>query len=105
MTPLYIGDLVRAFDFAIERGYSGTMNLAGNEKVNMRELAQKIGKAVECEPFFEDSGEESSDRIGDNTLMKQTFGMKDLTGLEEGLRETFSMRVENQSSSLGGVAL
>ena len=88
MTPVYIADVTRAFECAIETAYTGIVNIAGDHAVSMRELAEEIGRALEMEPVFEQAGKDIGDLMGDNNLMKQAFGSWEMVALNEGLSRT-----------------
>jgi UDP-glucose 4-epimerase len=89
MTPVYVDDVTRAVESAIDSSYSGTVNIAGERVVSVRELAEEIGRALGCEPFFEESGQESADLMGDNNLMRQVLGDWSMVALHDGLSRTF----------------
>ena len=89
VTPIYIDDVAHAIERAMDSSFAGTINVAGDRVVNLRELAAEIGRIVEIEPSFEATGELSSDLMGDNSLMKQVLGGWDMVGLEDGLSRTF----------------
>lgn len=85
MTPVYVDDVTRAVEAAIDSSYSGIVNIAGDRVVSVRELAEEIGRALGCEPFFEESGQESKDMMGSNELMKQVLGKWPMVSLADGL--------------------
>lgn len=85
MTPVYVDDVTRAVESAIDASYSGTVNIAGDRVVSIRELAEEIGRAVECQPVFEESGQESVDMMGSNELMKNVLGEWPMVSLTDGL--------------------
>ena len=88
MTPVYVDDVTRAVQSAIDSSYSGTVNIAGDRVVSVRELAEEIGRALGYEPFFEESGRESADLMGDNSLMRQLLGDWSMVALHDGLSRT-----------------
>ncbi|HLG17485.1 MAG TPA: NAD(P)-dependent oxidoreductase [Blastocatellia bacterium] len=85
VSPVYIDDAVTAVDRAINSSYSGVVNIAGNTSISMRDLATKIGSVIECEPVFEETGEEAGDLVGCDELMKQVLGTWPMVGLTDGL--------------------
>jgi nucleoside-diphosphate-sugar epimerase len=95
MTPIYIDDVTHAVGNVIDSAYSGILNLAGERTLSMRELAEEIGKVIERQPLFEDTGEDASDLIGDNSLMKQNLGSWNMVSLVEGLSRTFKSEEAN----------
>ena len=95
MTPIYIDDVTHAIQCAIDSAHSGVVNIAGEQALNMRELAQEIGRAIESQPVFEDTGEETGDLMGDNSLMKQVLGSWKMVSIGEGLSRTFKSEEAN----------
>lgn len=95
VTPIYIDDVSCAIESAIDSSYSGIVNIAGDEALSMRELAQEIGVALGNQPVFEDTGEETADRMGDNTLMKHVLGSWQMVSLADGLARTFKNEEAN----------
>lgn len=89
LTPIYVEDVTRAIERAIESSFAGIVNIAGDRAVSVRELATEIGRVLEIEPIFEATGEQSSDFMGDNNLMKQVLGNWDMVALKDGLSLTF----------------
>ena len=85
MTPIYVDDVTRAVESAIGASFAGVINIAGDRVVSVRELAQEIGRALGCEPFFEESGQEAADMMGSNELMKRALGNWPLVSLADGL--------------------
>jgi nucleoside-diphosphate-sugar epimerase len=90
LTPIYIDDVVTAILRAMDSAYCGTVNIAGDRVVSVRELAEEIGSALNSKPEFEESGKESGDMMGDNSLMKQVLGVWPLIRLSEGVSRTFT---------------
>jgi len=95
MTPIYIDDVTHAIQCAIDSTYSGIVNIAGDRVLSMRELAQEIGRAIERQPIFEDTGEEEGNMLGDNSLMKQVLGSWNMVSIGEGLSRTFKSEEAN----------
>lgn len=89
VTPVYVSDVTRAIGCAIDSCYGGTVNIAGDGVVSMRELAAEIGRALETVPAFEETSEQSADLMGCNELMKKAFGSWDMVTLADGLWRTF----------------
>jgi nucleoside-diphosphate-sugar epimerase len=85
VSPIFIEDVVRVFRSAIERSSSGIFNVAGNDHVSIRELAGKIGQVLGIEPIQRQTGEDCSDAMGDNRLMRQAFGSWSMIALDEGI--------------------
>ena len=95
VTPIYIDDVTHAIHRAIDCASSGTINIAGERALNMRELAEEIGRAIERQPVFEETGEEAGDLMGDNNLMKEVLGSWNMVSVGEGLVRTFKREEAN----------
>lgn len=91
LTPIYIADVVTAFEVGIETNTSGTFNIAGNAVTNVKNIAQTIGRLIGKTPVCEDTTEDVSNLIGDNTLVQQTLGISPVVCLEEGLERTIAV--------------
>jgi len=89
MTPIYIDDVTRAIELAMDCSFSGMLNVAGDCVVTVRELAVEIGRVLEIEPIFEATGEQCSDFMGDNNLMRTVLGDWSMVALKDGLSRTF----------------
>ena len=89
LSPMHIDDVIIAFEQAINSSWCGIMNVAGDNVVSMRELAEEIGTVLLTRPLFETNDEDASDLTGDNELMKQVFGAWPMVTLAAGLRRTF----------------
>ena len=88
MTPMYVDDVVRAFTAALELEGRHTLNVAGDEAVSIRELADLIGEAIGRAPVFAESGQVVGDLVADNSRMHEVLGLGRLVPLAEGIRAT-----------------
>jgi nucleoside-diphosphate-sugar epimerase len=88
MTPIFLDDVVTAFERAINAPFAGAINIAGDEIVSFRQLAEAVGQVLEVEPMFEQTDNEVADMMGANHWMKQRLGAWPLIGLVEGLKRT-----------------
>lgn len=52
INPIHVSDATRALEACLKLTGSHTFNVAGNEVLSIREIAQTIGHAVGCEPVF-----------------------------------------------------
>ena len=87
INPIHVDDLVRVVTQAVTDTRSYTVNVAGPRAVNIRELAEMIGRLVEREPnFVERDGEGAGDFVADTTLMHDTFEIGAMVPLERGLQ-------------------
>jgi UDP-glucose 4-epimerase len=89
ITPVFVRDVVRVVLAALAGHGHHTVNVAGDEVVDIRELALLIGETVGREPVFEQRSELApGDLIGDNTRMHELYGVAPLVPLAEGQRLT-----------------
>src|SRR5258708_33371389 len=89
LTQIYIDDVTQAVERAIDSSFSGIVNIAGDQVVSMRELAEEIGRMLGSEPVFEETGEETGDLMANNGLMKRVLGGWNMVALSEGLWRMF----------------
>jgi UDP-glucose 4-epimerase len=86
MTPIYVDDAVEAIVRSLESGEHLLLNVAGDETVSIRELAERIGRAVGREPVFEEQeGTVAGDLIARNERLHELLGDRPLVTLDEGL--------------------
>src|SRR5262249_6410177 len=88
-TPTLIGAVVVAFERAVEEKWSGVLNVAGDETVNIRTLTKRVGRLLGFRPVFDETGEEPGDRAGANARVKEHLGDWPTVTLDEGLQRTF----------------
>ena len=89
LTPIYIDDAVTAIERAVDSSYSGVVNIAGDQVVSVRRLAEQIGSVLKVKPVFNETDMETADLSGDNQLMKEVFGGWPMITLSDGLARTF----------------
>jgi len=86
MNPIFVDDVGRVVGAALESGGSQLLNVAGDEAVSIRELAEAVGRAVDREPAFEDGDNAApGDIVCENDRMRAALSLDRLTPLEEGL--------------------
>ncbi len=90
MTPIYVDDAVEAIVRSLEKDVHLVVNVAGDETASIGDLAERIGRVVGREPFFEDAGGDAAgDLIGRNDRLHELLdGDHALVPLDEGLRRT-----------------
>lgn len=99
LNPLYVDDALRAVearlcaaDAGAARG--GVCNVAGDEVVTVTDLVRLVEEATGRRALVERREARVGDCIGDNTLMKETLGVRPEVSLREGLRRTIDSWVE-----------
>ncbi len=88
MNPLYVDDVVRTVLAVLELDEQCVLNVAGDEPVTVRELAEAIGRIVGREPVFENgAGDVPGDLVADTAKLHKLLGRASLVPLEDGLRQ------------------
>ena len=89
INPIYVTDLVRVLEAALDDDRSYTVNVAGPEPVSIRDLAESIGRHVGRAPrFAEQDTDVEGDLIADTRLMHEIFGTDPLIAPDVGLGMT-----------------
>ena len=88
MNPIYVDDVVRVVDRALASEGHQLVNVAGDDAVTIRELAETIGGVVGVEPVFKEQDSASGDIVADNRRMRDVFGLDALTRLSDGIAKT-----------------
>jgi nucleoside-diphosphate-sugar epimerase len=87
LNPIYIDDLLAAFERALARPGAETVNVAGREVLAVRELAERIGALVGRAPVYADVADPLRiDLIADIRRLQAEWGVDPAVGLDEGLR-------------------
>ena len=87
INPIYIDDFIRVIEATLLLNESVTVNVAGDEVIDMKELAEMIGRFVDRQPIFQNTFDtDMSDLIGNNELMHKLFPLGKLTSLQKGLK-------------------
>jgi nucleoside-diphosphate-sugar epimerase len=87
LTPIYIDHVVDVIAPAVVSDESMLLNVAGEEILSIRNMAETIGRVLGIEPRFEESAEAGrQDLIGDATQMRRRFRLPDpLVSFEQGV--------------------
>jgi nucleoside-diphosphate-sugar epimerase len=89
MNPIYIDDVVGAFLAALAVDGHKIVNVAGEEVVSIREIAEAAGRAVGTEPTFEDGGGTvAGDVVGSTTAFRAWIGDRPFVSLDDGIVRT-----------------
>jgi nucleoside-diphosphate-sugar epimerase len=91
LNPVFVEDVVRVVLRALELPGHRVVNVAGDDAVDVRELATLIGDAVGAEPAFVETDQTAADVVARNDLMKRELGIDELVPLAEGLRRTIAV--------------
>jgi nucleoside-diphosphate-sugar epimerase len=85
ISPLYIDDLTQWMGLLLENDARGTFNLAGKDRISIRQLSEKIGKLVGKQPRFEEQTGEAVDAVGDTTEAQRAAGYVPQWNLDQAL--------------------
>ena len=89
MNPIYIDDAVGAILAALAVEGHKVVNVAGDEIVSIRQIAESAGRAVGREPVFEEGGGTAAgDVIGDTTAFRAWIGGRPFVSLDDGIART-----------------
>jgi UDP-glucose 4-epimerase len=87
LNPVYVGDVVGAFERALGLGGHHLINVGGPQDLSLREICNLIGAQVGREPVFTTLDDEKAGYlIGDTTKMEELLGGPRVR-FEEGVRE------------------
>lgn len=94
INPIYVDDLVGVIAQSIGHGDSYTVNVAGPEAADIRELAERIGRQLGRSPSFERrDADPEGNFVADTTLMHRTFAVPQMTTLDDGLRSMIAAQI------------
>jgi UDP-glucose 4-epimerase len=89
MNPIHVDDGVRVLVAALGLDGHHVLNVAGDEVVSIRELAELIGEAIGRDPVFEEtSSGAAGDFVADTMRLHELLSIRPLIPLRKGLRET-----------------
>lgn len=88
MTPIYADDAVRAFMAALDLEGQQVINVAGDEVVSIRVLAEVIGETLGRKPLFEESFGTAGDLVSANRHMREVLRLGRLVPFADGIRAT-----------------
>ena len=94
INPIYIDDVIQIIQSLIENKNNisfDCINIAGNEVVSIKELAEKISKILKTSIVFKESENNSKNIIADITKLKEKYNYKFQFKLDEGLEHMLSL--------------
>jgi nucleoside-diphosphate-sugar epimerase len=69
----------------LESGAQGTFNLAGAERISLRQLSERIGRLIGCQPRFDEQVGDPIDLVGDTSEIERVIGCRPQSTLDMGL--------------------
>jgi nucleoside-diphosphate-sugar epimerase len=84
INPIYIDDAVEAMINLLQTKGESLYNIAGNEVVSIKDLAEKIGEIVKTSPIFKVEDNKQLDLIADTAKMHKNLTVPKIS-LDEGL--------------------
>jgi len=94
INPIYIEDAAKAFGKLIDLEGEYIFNIAGNEIVNIKELANLISNIADCKPVFKYVDKKQFDLVADIELMKKMLHIPEIS-LMDGLQKTYKSLLED----------
>ena len=89
LNPIYVEDVAVIVGRSLEILVPPVCNVAGDEVLSIRDMAETIGRALGTPPAFEEApGEPPPDLVADTTLLRRTFHLEELTPFERGIAAT-----------------
>lgn len=86
MNPIYVDDAVGAILAALDVDGHLIVNVAGDEIVTIRQIAEAAGRVLGAEPVFEDAGGSAAgDVVGDTTAFRAWLGDRPFVSLADGV--------------------
>lgn len=91
INPIYITDVVDIINKSMSLDGQYILNVAGDETINIKELSSLISKYMASRPIFEYVNDTNIiDLVGDNTKVKNIFGVTRKISLEQGIQNYMS---------------
>ena len=93
INPIYIDDVIQIIQLLVENKNNisfDCINIAGNEVISIKELAEKISKILKTNIVFKESENNSKNIIADITKLKEKYNYKFQFKLDEGLERMIS---------------
>jgi UDP-glucose 4-epimerase len=95
VNPIYVDDAVAAIVAALAVDGHLVVNVAGDEVVTIRQIAEAAGRALGTAPVFEDGGGAvAGDVIADTSAFRAWLGDRPFVPLDEGVARTAAAVVE-----------
>jgi nucleoside-diphosphate-sugar epimerase len=89
MNPIFVDDVAEIVVRALDPDVPPILNVAGDEVLSIREMANAIAGVLGIAPVFEEvPGDPPSDFVADTTLLRQTLELGKLTPFEHGIAAT-----------------
>jgi nucleoside-diphosphate-sugar epimerase len=96
INPIHIRDAIRVFQPSLQDNITGVFNIAGNEIISIRDLAELIAQYVGKAPkFVHEKSNISGDIVGDNSRMKTVLGVTPEVALKSGISEVVLLSGDN----------
>jgi nucleoside-diphosphate-sugar epimerase len=86
MNPIYVEDAAAAVEAALGLREQATINVAGDEVLRVRELAERLAEAIGREPQIRPGGPAAGDLVADTSMMRSLLGIWPEVDLNGGLR-------------------
>jgi UDP-glucose 4-epimerase len=90
LNPIYVDHVVDVLSQSLIPPAAQILNVAGDEVLSVREMADVIGRVLDTDPVFEEVDDEpQADLIGDTSAMRRNFTLPStLVSFEQGVAAT-----------------
>lgn len=96
VNPVHISDLISIIELIINKKLSGTFNVAGNEKISIKEIgeiiAQQLNKSLQLN--FNYNKKEKCNFLGSNVKLFRSLNYYPKTNLIKGIQEMCKWKIE-----------
>lgn len=91
INPIYITDVIDIINKSMSLDGQNILNVAGDEVISIKELSNLISRYMGSKPIFEYVRDSNiTDLVGDNTKIKDIFGVTPKISLEQGIQNYIS---------------
>lgn len=97
-SPTYVDDISSVIFTALTEGWTGTVNVASPETLDLRRAAGIIGEIVGRPPVFEAGKGNLIDLVPVLNALSQRFDLRQFTSFAEGIRRTVEGTIEMRHS-------
>jgi UDP-glucose 4-epimerase len=97
INPIHVKDAINVFHPSLESPVTGVYNVAGDEVISIKELAETVAALVGKEPIFVyDRSNIPGDILGDNSRMKSVLGVVPQISLKKGIFEMIKLSLRDE---------
>ncbi len=96
INPIHVMDAIKVFEPSFESSVTGVFNVAGNEVISIKELAETIAALVGKESIFiHEKSNIPGDILGDNSRMRSVLSVVPEISLKKGISEMIRLTIQD----------